>query len=157
MWPLFEHDPRPERNGQVEHCLRPLSWPQLPSKRSSPACKSFLLWNSQDNYQVLGRATEISSFVKDQKKEGYIELELKGKMGTPNLTIRRQIFSDKKSSTFTLNGTAATGKEVSEKITELNIQVANLWSVLLFLETVSTLIASTVRFSRRTRSPSLPG
>jgi chromosome segregation ATPase len=78
-------------------------------------------------------------------------------MGTPNLIIRRQIFSDKKSSTFTLNGTAATGKEVSEKITELNIQVANLWSVLSCLETVSTLIASTVRFFRRTRSPSLPG
>jgi structural maintenance of chromosomes protein 5 len=65
--------------------------------------------------------------VKDQKKEGFIELELKGKVGTRNIVIRRNLFSDKKSSTFTLNGKSATGKEVNEKIAQLNIQVGNLW------------------------------
>lgn len=79
--------------------------------------------------QVLGRATEISAFVKDQQKEGFIELELKGKANNPNIVIRRHIFSDKKSSTFTINGKSTTGAKVNEKIAELNIQIGNLWSV----------------------------
>jgi chromosome segregation ATPase len=78
-------------------------------------------------YQVLGRANEVSAFVKDQHDSGYTEIELKGKPGKGNLTIGRTLFANKKSTAFTLNGKTATGKEVNEKIAELNIQISNLW------------------------------
>jgi hypothetical protein len=73
--------------------------------------------------------------VKDQCKEGFIEIELKGKPGargspSKNLVVRRNLFAGKKTSSFTLNGSACTGKEINTKIAELNIQVGNLWYVI---------------------------
>lgn len=65
-------------------------------------------------------------------KEGYIELELKGPKGRPNLVIRRNLTSEKKVSSFTLNGKSVSGQEIRNRMTELNVQVGNLWYVIAF-------------------------
>lgn len=77
--------------------------------------------------QILGRAPEIKQFVKIGKKEGYTEIELKGPPGKPNLVIRRNLIATQKGSSFTLNGKSVSGKEISQKMAELNVQVGNLW------------------------------
>jgi acylphosphatase len=75
----------------------------------------------------LGRASEINSFVKNNTDDGHIEIELKGKKGETNLIIRRNLLAKTKSSSFTLNGQVATGREITGRMAELNVQVGNLW------------------------------
>ena len=79
--------------------------------------------------QTMGRATEIHSFVKMGEDNGHIELELKGPAGKPNIVIKRELNKSSRSAPFTINGKAASGKEVNARIQALNIQVSNLWSV----------------------------
>ncbi|KAI0920810.1 hypothetical protein AcW1_005022 [Taiwanofungus camphoratus] len=79
---------------------------------------------------VLGRASELPSFVKIGTDSGHIEIELKGTKGKPNLIIRRTLSAKSKSSTFTLNGHAATGKEINARMAGLNVQVSNLCTFL---------------------------
>jgi len=80
--------------------------------------------------QVLGRAQDIHSFVKLGTEDGHIEIELKGPKGKPNLVIRRHLKANSKASIFTLNGKAITGKEITAKMAELNVQIGNLCSFL---------------------------
>ncbi|ELU45347.1 chromosome structural maintenance protein smc5 [Rhizoctonia solani AG-1 IA] len=55
---------------------------------------------------VLGRQSEIQGFVKNGKKDGFVEIELKGPTGEPNLVIKQP-----------------TGiREVKIKLAELNVQ-----------------------------------
>lgn len=96
--------------------------------KSSIACAICLGLNFHPS--VLGRADQITSYVKKGHKEGYIEIELKGPLGERNLVVRRNISSQTKNTTFTLNGKSASGREVSERIARLNIQVSNLCSFL---------------------------
>ncbi|QRW16550.1 chromosome segregation protein sudA [Rhizoctonia solani] len=56
---------------------------------------------------VLGRQSEIQGFVKNGKKDGFVEIELKGPTGEPNLVIKLKI-----------------------KLAELNVQVTNLCAFL---------------------------
>ena len=77
--------------------------------------------------QILGRASELNSFVKIGAPDGYIEIELKGKIGKRNLVVRRSLNSSSKGSAYSLNGQSATGREVTQKMNELNVQVGNLW------------------------------
>jgi chromosome segregation ATPase len=86
-----------------------------------------LLFTSCASCKVLGRATHLKSFVKLGTTEGYIEIELKGPKGKPNLVIRRSLKAESDSSTFRLNGESVTGKEVTNRMAELNVQVGNLW------------------------------
>jgi len=79
--------------------------------------------------KILGRAAELNSFVKIGATDGYIEIELKGKSGKKNLVVRRNLSSTSKGSTYSLNGQAATGREVTQKMNDLNVQVGNLWYV----------------------------
>ncbi|KAF9024415.1 P-loop containing nucleoside triphosphate hydrolase protein [Hymenopellis radicata] len=79
---------------------------------------------------TLGRANEVNLFVKQGTTDGYIEIELKGPKGKGNLIIRRLLRADSKTSTFMLNGVGATGKEVSNQMAALNVQVGNLCSFL---------------------------
>lgn len=79
--------------------------------------------------KILGRAAELNSFVKIGATDGYIEIELKGKIREKNLVVRRNLNSTSKGSTYYLNGQAATGREVTQKMNELNVQVGNLWCV----------------------------
>jgi len=84
----------------------------------------------------------LSSFVKHGAASGYIEIELKGPMGRKNLVIRRKLASLSNGSTFTLNGVAASGTEIKHKMAELNVQVGNLWYVLVqqFLSVICDLV-----------------
>jgi chromosome segregation ATPase len=77
--------------------------------------------------QVLGRASELGSFVKMGASQGYIEIELKGPKGQGNFIVRRQLKANSKGSSFTLNGANTTGKEITKRMGELNVQVGNLW------------------------------
>ncbi|PCH40750.1 nucleoside triphosphate hydrolase protein [Wolfiporia cocos MD-104 SS10] len=79
---------------------------------------------------VLGRATDLNSFVKIGTNSGHIEIELKGSKGKPNLTIRRTLSAKSKSSNFFLNGQAASGREIQNRMAELNVQVSNLCTFL---------------------------
>ncbi|EMD40339.1 hypothetical protein CERSUDRAFT_43712, partial [Gelatoporia subvermispora B] len=92
--------------------------------KSTIACAICLGLNFPPN--VLGRATELSSFVKQDADSAHIEIELKAPKGKPNLVIRRML-KKPKGSTFTLNGAGATGKEINVRMAELNVQVSNLW------------------------------
>ncbi|PPQ70577.1 hypothetical protein CVT24_000055 [Panaeolus cyanescens] len=96
--------------------------------KSSIACAIALGLNFPP--QVLGRATELPSFVKNGTDSGYIEIELKAPAGKANYTIRRTLSATSKSSSFTLNGKSATGHEIKARMAELNVQVGNLCSFL---------------------------
>ncbi|KAG2141629.1 P-loop containing nucleoside triphosphate hydrolase protein [Suillus cothurnatus] len=96
--------------------------------KSSIACAICLGLNWPPS--ILGRANEISSFVKHGKESGYIEIELKGAKGQKNLVIRRNLSAKSKSSTLTLNGKSCTGKEITNRMAKLNVQVGNLCSFL---------------------------
>ncbi|KAH8989237.1 P-loop containing nucleoside triphosphate hydrolase protein [Lactarius akahatsu] len=96
--------------------------------KSSIACAIALGLNWPPS--ILGRASELNSFVKIGAPDGYIEIELKGKIGKMNLIVRRNLSSSSKGSTYSLNGHSATGREVTQKMNELNVQVGNLCSFL---------------------------
>lgn len=76
--------------------------------------------------KVLGRQ-DLNSFVKQTKKKGHIEIELKGHPGKPNIVIRRELVEGTRTTSFTINGKSAVGKDVNTTIAQLNIQVGNLW------------------------------
>lgn len=65
--------------------------------------------------------------MKQTKKKGYIEIELKGHPGKPNIIIRRDLIEGTRNTSFTINGKSAVGKDVNATIAKLNIQVGNLW------------------------------
>ncbi|KAI0264050.1 hypothetical protein BGY98DRAFT_1192298 [Russula aff. rugulosa BPL654] len=96
--------------------------------KSSIACAIALGLNWP--HSILGRAAELNSFVKIGATDGYIEIELKGKTGKKNLVVRRNLSSTSKGSTYQLSGQAATGREVTQKMNDLNVQVGNLCSFL---------------------------
>ncbi|KAF8651094.1 hypothetical protein AX16_004894 [Volvariella volvacea WC 439] len=96
--------------------------------KSSIACAIAIGLNWPPN--ILGRATELRHYVKFDSQSGYIEIELKGRHGKPNLIIRRTLNASSNSSNFTLNGQSATGKEIAAKMADLNVQVGNLCSFL---------------------------
>ncbi|CAE6393516.1 unnamed protein product, partial [Rhizoctonia solani] len=79
---------------------------------------------------VLGRQSEIQGFVKNGKKDGFVEIELKGPAGEPNLVIKRTLTSLNKSSKFFLNREPIGIREVKSKLAELNVQVTNLCAFL---------------------------
>ncbi|KAI0071832.1 P-loop containing nucleoside triphosphate hydrolase protein [Panus rudis PR-1116 ss-1] len=96
--------------------------------KSSIACAICLGLNFPPH--VLGRATDLPSFVKNDATEGYIEIELKGPKGQPNLVIKRTLSQKSKSSQFYLNNESVSGKEINARMAELNVQVSNLCSFL---------------------------
>ncbi|PSR78324.1 hypothetical protein PHLCEN_2v7446 [Hermanssonia centrifuga] len=96
--------------------------------KSSIACAICLGLNFPPS--VLGRASDLNAFVKLGMDDGHIEIELKGAKGKPNLVIRRTLSAHTKSNHFTLNGKAASGREINLRMQELNVQVSNLCSFL---------------------------
>ncbi|KAI0677714.1 P-loop containing nucleoside triphosphate hydrolase protein [Trametes maxima] len=79
---------------------------------------------------LLARAPDVSSYVKQNKDEGFVEIEMKGAKGKVNLIIRRNIQKKSKSAPFTLNGRSVSGKEINARMAELNVQVGNLCAFL---------------------------
>ncbi|CCM05532.1 uncharacterized protein FIBRA_07758 [Fibroporia radiculosa] len=96
--------------------------------KSTIACAICLGLNFPPN--VLGRASDLNSFVKIGADSGFIEIELKGPKGKSNLVIRRTLTAKTKSSTFTLNGQSATGREIQTRMAQLNVQISNLCTFL---------------------------
>ncbi|KAJ6469210.1 hypothetical protein C8R47DRAFT_1024336 [Mycena vitilis] len=80
--------------------------------------------------KLLGRSTDLSSFVKTHTETGHIEIELKSPAGQPNLVIKRGLNATSRTSSFMINGHSATGGEVTERLARLNVQVGNLCSFL---------------------------
>ncbi|KAI9503085.1 hypothetical protein BX070DRAFT_224706 [Coemansia spiralis] len=77
------------------------------------------------NTSVLGRAKNISEFVKHGCERGSVELTLAGEEGN-TIKISREIVCANNKSNWKINGRAATHNEVLDKIKALNIQVTNL-------------------------------
>ncbi|KZT37531.1 P-loop containing nucleoside triphosphate hydrolase protein [Sistotremastrum suecicum HHB10207 ss-3] len=79
---------------------------------------------------LLGRASELSAFVKHGCPDGFIEIELKGPPGEGNTIVRRLLQSTSRGSTFELNGQHATAKVVAAAVKKLNASCDNLCSFL---------------------------
>ncbi|KAG0086782.1 Structural maintenance of chromosomes protein 5 [Podila epicladia] len=77
------------------------------------------------NTNLLGRAKEISEFVKHGADKGWIEIVLCNKNG-PNVVIKRHINKKNNISIWKINGESKTQKEVLKKVQSFNIQVDNL-------------------------------
>ncbi|KAJ2806172.1 Structural maintenance of chromosomes protein 5, partial [Coemansia guatemalensis] len=76
---------------------------------------------------VLGRAKDISEFVKHGHERGSIEITLAGRQpGGGELTIQREIIREGNKSTWRVNGRQTSLSEVQKAIRELDIQVGNL-------------------------------
>ncbi|KAK2463737.1 hypothetical protein APHAL10511_004230 [Amanita phalloides] len=82
--------------------------------KSSIACAIALGLNFPPS--ILGRASELNSFVKLGTDSGYIEIELKGAKGKGNCTIRRHLSAKSKASTFSLNGQNVTARAITTKL-----------------------------------------
>ncbi|GAA5826271.1 hypothetical protein JCM11251_007234 [Rhodosporidiobolus azoricus] len=81
--------------------------------------------------KVLGRSTKLAQYCKnDSNEETWIEIELKGRPGKKNLTVKRVLSRDSESSKFYLNGNAARKEEVADHMEELQVQVGNLCTFL---------------------------
>ncbi|KAG8772659.1 Structural maintenance of chromosomes protein 5, partial [Serendipita sp. 405] len=79
---------------------------------------------------VLGRAEVLTAFVKHGYDKGFVEIELKGPLGKPNVVIRRNITTMSNASTWTLNGKNSNKRTIEDKVADLGIQVSNLCSFL---------------------------
>ncbi|KAJ2450766.1 Structural maintenance of chromosomes protein 5 [Coemansia sp. RSA 2336] len=73
---------------------------------------------------LLGRAKDISEFVKHGHERGYIEITLASPSG--ELKVKREIIREGNKTLWKLNGRSATVSQVQKSIRELNVQVDNL-------------------------------
>ncbi|KDE05760.1 hypothetical protein MVLG_03851 [Microbotryum lychnidis-dioicae p1A1 Lamole] len=81
--------------------------------------------------KVLGRASKLSEFCKkDSSKDTWIEIELKAPRGSRNLVIRRYLSRTDERSSFQINGSETTAKEVNERMSNLGVQIGNLCTFL---------------------------
>jgi chromosome segregation ATPase len=102
-----------------------LGWP--PKAGAAPATQD---GNWSSSFQILGRAPEISAFVKQGCKKAYTEIELKGRAGKSNVIIKREFNRDDKKSIWFMNGERTTGQKVSNIVSDLGIQIGNLCAFL---------------------------
>ncbi|KAG0216880.1 Structural maintenance of chromosomes protein 5 [Mortierella sp. NVP41] len=77
------------------------------------------------NTNLLGRAKDISEFVKHGSDKGWIEIVLCNKNGS-NVVIKRHINKNNNTSIWKINGENKSQKEVAKKVQSFNIQVDNL-------------------------------
>ncbi|KAF9347906.1 Structural maintenance of chromosomes protein 5 [Mortierella sp. AD094] len=77
------------------------------------------------NTNLLGRAKDISEFVKHGADKGWIEIVLCNKNGA-NVSIKRHINKNNNTSVWKINGENRTQKEVLKKVQSFDIQVDNL-------------------------------
>ncbi|KAG0052724.1 Structural maintenance of chromosomes protein 5 [Gryganskiella cystojenkinii] len=77
------------------------------------------------NTNLLGRAKDISEFVKHGADKGWIEIVLCNKNGT-NVVIKRHINKNNNTSIWKINGENKSQKDVMKKVQSFNIQVDNL-------------------------------
>ncbi|KAG0313305.1 Structural maintenance of chromosomes protein 5 [Dissophora globulifera] len=77
------------------------------------------------NTNLLGRAKDISEFVKHGADKGWIEIVLCNRHGS-NVVIKRHINKNNNTSVWKINGENKTQKEVMKKVQSFDIQVDNL-------------------------------
>ncbi|KAF9183789.1 Structural maintenance of chromosomes protein 5 [Haplosporangium sp. Z 767] len=77
------------------------------------------------NTNLLGRAKDISEFVKHGSDKGWVEIVLCNKNGA-NVVIKRHINKNNNTSVWKINGENKTQKEVMKKVQSFDIQVDNL-------------------------------
>ncbi|KAF9981515.1 Structural maintenance of chromosomes protein 5 [Mortierella antarctica] len=77
------------------------------------------------NTNLLGRAKDISEFVKHGSDKGWIEVTLCNRNGS-NVVIKRHINKNNNTSVWKVNGENKTQKEVMKKVQSFGIQVDNL-------------------------------
>lgn len=75
---------------------------------------------------VLGRAKDISEFVKTGHEEGYTKVELFNAKGPANYVVERRIRSRDNTSKWLINGQDSSHREVKNLMDSLHIQVDNL-------------------------------
>lgn len=94
----------------------------LASQSASPVLDLLLI-----SKQHLGRARDVSEFVKAGTREATIEIELQNDHRTRrNPIITRIIKKEGNKSTYTLNGQTVSGKGIQELARSMNIQIDNL-------------------------------
>ncbi|KAI5778738.1 hypothetical protein EDC01DRAFT_723898 [Geopyxis carbonaria] len=74
----------------------------------------------------LGRAKDVSEFVKHGAPEAEIEIELQGREDERNPVFRRKIFRENNSSSWWINGKQSNATKVIKLAKEYNIQIDNL-------------------------------
>ncbi|KAF9904767.1 Structural maintenance of chromosomes protein 5 [Linnemannia zychae] len=77
------------------------------------------------NTNLLGRAKDISEFVKHGSDKGWIEIVLCNKNGS-NVIIKRHINKNNNTSVWKINGENKSQKDVAKKVQSFNVQVDNL-------------------------------
>lgn len=77
--------------------------------------------------QLMGRSKDLKNFVRENCSSGFVEIELKGKPGKTNTTIKRSINAKDNKSTFEIDGRSASKKDVQNTVGKLNVDVNNLW------------------------------
>ena len=80
--------------------------------------------------KILGRASDINSFVKQNKDDGYIEIHLRSSNRDSNHVIKRFINSSDKNSKYEINDQQSSLKEIKDLVTSYGIQIQNLCSFL---------------------------
>ena len=74
----------------------------------------------------LGRAKELSEFVKHGSKDATIEIELKGFPGKTNKTVRLDFLRDGEKKQWRIDGQQCRQKDINELIAKFGIQIDNL-------------------------------
>lgn len=77
--------------------------------------------------KVMGRSSALKNFVRENERDGHVEIELKGKPGRRNMVIKRYLNSSDNTSKFEINGKASSKDAVTEAVADLNVNVNNLW------------------------------
>ncbi|GAA5973475.1 hypothetical protein JCM21900_003338, partial [Sporobolomyces salmonicolor] len=81
--------------------------------------------------KVLGRSPKLASYCKNNSTEDtWIEIELKGKPGKKNKTIKRYLSRETEKTRFEIDGDEATAKQVAEEMEDLQVQIGNLCTFL---------------------------
>ena len=79
---------------------------------------------------LLGRASNLGSFVKRGETDGWIEIELQAWPGSSNPVIRRTLTTSSNKSDWYVDGRSTTKTDVLAMVSEYNIDVGNLCSFL---------------------------
>ncbi|KAJ1721500.1 Structural maintenance of chromosomes protein 5 [Coemansia erecta] len=75
---------------------------------------------------VLGRAKDISEFVKHGHEQGHVEITLAGKQPGSEVKIRREIYRENNRTVWRIDGRPCSAGEVARTTRELHVQVGSL-------------------------------
>lgn len=76
--------------------------------------------------KLLGRATKVLDFIKSDKSEGFIEIELYRHAPKGNVVIKRSFRKVQTASEWRVNGRVVNGDEVNRVVSSFNIKLENL-------------------------------